>query len=345
MALCAKIAKEKAEQVRRKLAAKGLIDNGYFPARDKEFVYFALVPAAKKTDVKRLGAKAAQKELAMRGAPPKSLQDALSGKLPAGALEKVVRAFDIIGDIAVLEIPPSIGKYENEIAAAVLAVHHNVKVVAKKLSGMQGTFRVRELQVIGGESRTEATYRESGALFRLDIGKVYFSPRLGTERLRIAKLVRKKERILVLFAGVGPFPIIISKRHPDAEIVAIELNPDAVSYMKENIALNKCENITPVLGDVREIVPARYVGWADRVLMPLPRDAEKFLDVALAGAKKGAAIHLYTFAKQAGPYEKAEERIAEECKKAGRKCRITARRVVRPFAPHVVQAVVDFRAL
>ncbi|RLG33342.1 hypothetical protein DRN97_05275 [Methanosarcinales archaeon] len=46
-----------------------------------------------------------------------------------------------------------------------------------------------------------------------------------------------------MFAGVGSFSIQIVKRAPQSHITAIDINPDAVRYLRENIKLNGvCSN-------------------------------------------------------------------------------------------------------
>lgn len=166
-------------------------------------------------------------------------------------------------------------------------VHRNVKSVFKKLGPMEGVYRTRKLKFLAGERRTVTEYRENNCRFRLDVSKVYFTPRLSFERRRIAEQVKPGEHILALFAGVGPFPIVIAKVQPHVKIHAVELNPDAFKYMQENTRLNRMQEIiTPLLGDVKEIVPAKFVNSADRILMPLPKGAEKFLGEAFLAAKR-----------------------------------------------------------
>ncbi len=270
---------------------------------------------------------------------PKSVEEALALILPKDELAKVVNSFDIIGDIAMLEIPESLVSKEEEIAKAVCIVHRNVKVVAKKEGPMEGAFRTRKMSVIYGEKRTETIYVESGAKMKIDIAKVYFSPRLSFERKRIEKLVKDGENILALFAGVGPFPLVIAKKKK-CNIVAIELNPEGVRYMRINAKLNKAK-MEIIEGDVNAIVPEKYAGFADRVIMPLPKDAEEFLQAAYVGSRDRAIIHFYTFADIARPFEEAHEKIYRHLDKS--KVEIAGERIVRPFSPRQVQVVVDLR--
>lgn len=269
-----------------------------------------------------------------------SMADALKGILSKNEMQMLVNSFDIIGDIAIVEIPQALEKKEREIAKALVKVHKIVRVVAKKQGIMEGEYRTRKLKIIFGENRTETLYIENGVRMMLDIAKVYFSPRLSFERRRIAFQVKEGEKILALFAGVGPFPLAIAQKKK-CKIIAIELNPIAVKYLKKNTELNKLSDIHAICGDVRKIVPCDYPNYADRILMPLPKGAEEFLDIAYKGAKNNAIVHFYTFVNAKNPFGEAEEKIFS---KLGReKVEIIARRIVRPFSPAFVQAVIDFK--
>jgi tRNA (guanine37-N1)-methyltransferase len=331
---CVKIEKEKAQKVKDELIDTGLLDRGYKPDSSSEFVFF---PVKGKMD----GCALFEKKLKKINRKPNSLTEALAGVLKPDEIGAVVTSFDVLGELAIVEIPGGLVKKRKEIGEAVMEVHKNVRTVAAKMGPMEGKFRVRKLEVIAGKKKTETVYRESGCSFLLDPAKVYFSPRLSFERERIAGLIKPGERVLVMFAGVGPFAVVASKRNPLAEISAIELNPAAFEYMVKNIKLNRLEGrVNPVFGDVREVVPVLFEGWADRVLMPLPKGAEEFLDVALEAAKKGAVIHVYCFARVGEEKKKANE-IARRIGELGRKARLLNFRTVRPFAPHVDQIAVD----
>ena len=346
MVLCIKVPRKNAEKVHEILSNANAFDKNYATVRENEFVYFALKRECELPSFAKLGTKLVQMPLVQRHTHPNSIYDALVEKFSEEELQQLVSSFDILGDIAVIEVPEELVKKEKLIADAILKVHGNVKVVAKKAGATNGEFRIRPVTVLAGEKRTTTLYRENGCEFELDINSVYFSSRLGTERKRIATLAKNNENVLVLFAGVGPFAVVIAKQKPDAKITAIELNPQAYEYMKKNIARNKCKNIKAVLGDVRKILAdAKFSKSADRVVMPLPKDAPKFLDVVFPVCKKGAIVHLYAFDLSKKPFEETEKILLQEAKKAGRKVEIVNRRIVRPYSPSTVQVVVDFKVL
>jgi len=331
-----RVPKKKGEGMRRMLSSSGILDEGYFPSHDEKYVYLPVkksVPRYKLVEVE-----------ARRREVRKSFREMLS-EIVGGEAEGIFSSYDIVGDIAVLEIPDELRAKEKEIADALLRTNPNLKAVLRKESGMEGEYRVRRFSFLAGEKRTEATYVEHGVSMRLDLAKVYFSPRLSHERGRIAEKVKPGETILVMFAGVGPFALVVAKKQKDAKVYGIELNPDAVRYFEENVKLNGMEGrVEAILGDVRKVVPERFVGVADRVLMPLPKSAEDFLDVALLAAKRGGVIHFYTFVNRAEGKEAAEKKVFEAGRRAGRKIQILESREVRPFSPSTVQIVVDFRA-
>jgi tRNA (guanine37-N1)-methyltransferase len=333
-----KVPREKGESVRKSLVQRGLFSKDYPILQEEGFILFPLSRFES-----GLGFDLVQRDAERLEEEDQSLKDALKGVLTQAEAESLTTAFDIIGDIAIIEIPASLEPKEKAIGAALLKVHKTIKTVLKKLSPMEGEFRVRRVACIAGEDRTTTLYKESGAVMELDVAKVYFSVRLSHERTRIASLVSPNEKILALFAGVGPFPLVIARTHKDAEIIAIELNPDAVASMGKNIKRNKAKNVKAVLGDARIVVLRDYRNFADRVLMPLPKDAHDFLDVAFAGVKDGGIVHFYTFADINDPFKDALSKAEKAAKESKVLIEVAGERIVRPYSPATVQVVLDLR--
>jgi tRNA (guanine37-N1)-methyltransferase len=327
---CLKVEKKNAEKERQALVAKGLLNLEYSPKSDDKFVYFPLVKIIKG---------AIKSEFKSHENKPITLEEALNKmKLPAA---KITKSFDIFGDIALIEIPEDMEKIEKKIAKAVMQVHPSIKVVAKKTGPISGEYRVRKLKVIAGEKRTHTFHKESGCVFHVDVARSYYSPRLSFERLRISSLVKPGEKVFVPFAGVGPFAIIIAKQHPDVEVYANELNPDAFKSMEENIRINKVPNVKAYPGNAKEFAK-KFKGMADRITMPLPMSSREFLDSAFLLANKGCIVHFYIFEKSE---EDAVEIVKDYASKIKRKIKIISTRIARPYAPDIVEAVVDFQIL
>jgi len=239
----------------------------------------------------------------------KRLMDRIAEKIGIKGQVKPIKSFDVIGDIAIIKIPDELLDYKQRIAEELLKELKNVRVVFRQASEVSGIYRIRKLEWLAGEKRTLTVYKEHGCRFLVDVDKVYFSPRLSTERLRIASLVRDGETIINMFAGVGPYSIIIAKKKPNVFIYSIDLNPIAVKLHVENCKLNKVDDrIKVILGDAREILKKELVGVADRILMPLPEIALDSLDSALSGLKRKGVIHVYIHV----PYEKREVEALEK---------------------------------
>jgi tRNA (guanine37-N1)-methyltransferase len=276
-----------------------------------------------------------------------SLKQALQGKLSKKELEKLRASFDIVGDIAIIEIAKGLAKKEKIIANELLKTNSSIKTVAKKVGGHIGKYRVQPLKIIAGPKKTEAEVRESGVRMLVDVAKCYFSPRLGHERLRIAKQIKKGEEVLVMFSGVAPYQLVFAKHSPAKIIYGVELNPVAHKYALKNVLLNNFGNkIVLFKGDAKKIVPqlAKSGKKFDRIVMPLPKSGENFLSAALKAAKKGATIHFYSFLPE-GKFSEAEEKITKACSSSKRKCKIL--RIVKAGqqGPRMWRICADFRVL
>lgn len=275
----------------------------------------------------------------------RGVKEQLRGVIPDSLLDLVPRSFDVIGSkqeaVAIIEVPEEIRDYEEAIAHAVMRVQKNVASVLSKESGRAGEFRIREMRLIAGDPDTEVLHRESGCAFRLDPKTVYFSPRESQERGRIAEGTADGEEVLVMFSGVGPLPIRIAKHRPDVRATAIELNPYAHNYCVENIHLNRVgDRIEAVLGDVREVAGSLDRQY-DRILMPLPKGAHMFLDVAVPLLREGGVLHFYHWAPSEDMYGEAEELVKAAFREEGREAVVTDRVRVSQYSPRYWKVRID----
>lgn len=255
-----------------------------------------------------------------------NLKMALESRLTEKELRMLRTSFDAIGSIAVLDIPEGLEKKEKIIAEVVLALNKNVKTVCKKSGARSGPYRLRKYKRILGDG-FKTMHKESGCQFKVDIRKAYFSPRESTERLRIACQIKPKEKILVLFSGIGPFGIVMAKKQPNSRVDMVEINPSACKYAEENIRVNKVGGrVTNYCGDIRKI--HKSLGKYDRIIMPLPETAYKFLDIAIQHCKKGGIIYLYSIIGKNG--NQIEKEIGKQ-----KQFKIINRRKVLPYAPGV----------
>jgi tRNA (guanine37-N1)-methyltransferase len=274
------------------------------------------------------------------------LRKALCRAFTRSELDALSNSYDVIGDIAVIRANPALKGKVKHVANAILTVNKSVRTVLNQTSPIDGEFRLRRLEVIAGEENTVTVYKEHGCVFKVDLTKAYFSPRLSYERKRVADLVVSGEVVVNMFAGVGCFSVIIAKHSNVNTVYSIDINPDAVRFMTENIALNGLEGqIVPIEGDAREVLEGKLTNVADRVLMPLPEKAADYLDVALrALTRQNGVIHYYDFVhagKSENPCALAVARVKERMLSFDRTYRFDAVRVVRTTGPRWYQVVVD----
>jgi len=271
----------------------------------------------------------------------KMLKQALKSVLSETEINEVFSSFDIIGDIVIIKIPDSMSAKKQLIADAILSKVKPVKSVFMQSSPVQGDFRVRGVEYIAGENRTLTIYKEHNCRFKVDVSKVYFSPRLSTERERIAALVNDGEVIVNMFAGICTFSIIIAKKHK-CKIYSIDINPDAYSLCAENVKLNKVtESVVPMLGNAKEIIMKELKGKADRVLMPLPERAKEYLEYAVMALKEKGMIHYFTHV-HSDSRKYALDVCGEELANVMKvKYEMKGARIVREVGPRFYQVVAD----
>lgn len=270
------------------------------------------------------------------------LKEALEDELTEEEMDYLVKSFEVIGDVAVIEVPEELEHRKKLIGEKLMELNNHVNTVLREVSGRKGEFRTRDYELIAGEEGTETMHKEHGCRFKLDPRKVYFSEREGKERERIADKVEDGETIMVMFAGVGPFPIVMARKKDVERVYAVELNPKAYRYLEENVSLNKVEDtVEPIEGDVRDVCPD-YFGECDRVLMPLPKDSESFLELAVNCLKdRGGTIHYYSWGEEGKLYEEAEEQITEAAERSDMGVEFADRRKVLPYAPRKWKICLD----
>jgi len=343
-----KIYGEKAIAIAKKL---GLLDRDLMVQRDQDYLHIPLIREPQKSDLKELETnlpkfEVLKHEFLKRVERPPELVDLLSGKLPPHLLASLPKAIDFVGDIAVVEIPPELKEYKAIVGKAILATHKRLSTVLAKSSAVGGEYRVRAFETIAGVDKTKTVHREYGCVFHVDLTKAYFSPRLSYEHSRVSSLVDEDETVLDMFAGVGPFSVLIAKKHRKVHVYAIDKNPEAIQLLKKNIVANRVEaKITPILGEAKQIVAERLKGLADRVIMNLPEKAIEYVDAACEALKpEGGIIHYYEFTSATEPLETAKTRLAEAVKQTNRKLdEVLHSRIVRGTAPFTWQVVVDAR--
>lgn len=274
------------------------------------------------------------------------LPSILAKELEPRELRLLYKSYDIVGDIAIIRISKDLRHKIELIAQAIMQTHKHVKTVLCQSSPVSGSFRLRKLEWIIGEKKTETIHKEFGCFFKVDLEKCYFSPRLSFERMRIAKQVRPGEVVVNMFAGVGCYSILIAKYTKGVKVYSIDLNPEAIHYMTENIRLNNVQKrVVEMQGDAKSVIQQTLRKKADRVLMPLPEIAYEYINYALLALKStGGWIHYYDFEharKPETPLEKTKAKILDKLCGLKVSFDISSCRIVRMIGPNWYQTVID----
>lgn len=337
----AKITKEKAESLKHFLHIHHLLSAQTHVCSDADFVYFPLVAASPLIRKQFPTVAFVRKNVVVneRITHYHQLLTSLSRKEQA----LLPSSYDLLGTIAIIEIPVELVKRQTMIAKALMRANSRIKTVLKKKSVFGGKYRTRKYTHLAGIRTKVAEYRENGCVLMLDVEKVYFSPRLSEERQRIFRQVKQGEDILVLFSGCGPYTVVLSKNTNARKIVGVELNPVAHRYALQNVEKNHCANVTCLKQDASILLrdpKTKKILQFDRILMPLPKSADDFLDTALHYCKNGTILHFYDFQKE-GEFDLASDKIIAKAKTY--KLRVQILRIVRcgQYGPQIYRICVD----
>ncbi|HXX88071.1 MAG TPA: class I SAM-dependent methyltransferase family protein [Candidatus Acidoferrum sp.] len=276
----------------------------------------------------------------------RDLRSQLSGVISPEEIKQIYNSYDIVGDIAIIRATEVSTKYCGDIAKAIMNFHHNVKTVLVQTSPIRQGFRTRELRHVAGESKTVTTHVESGCKFSVDVSNCYFSPRLSCERMRVAKQVTAGETVVNMFAGVGCFSLLIAKYSNASRVFSIDINPVALEHMQKNIRVNRAyRRVIPLFGDAKDVIEARLLHVAERVLMPLPGKAFEYLSYALlALSEQRGWIHYYDFEhakKTEDAVEKVRMKVVKKLADLNVAFEIPFGHVVRSTGPNWSQVVLD----
>ncbi len=311
-----KVPKKEAEWFRKHY--RELILTEYKPKKEDNFIIFPVKEAVKNY-------KTIETKFEVRPKKPKSVFEDTNAE---------IQSFDIIGDVLILQLKGS--EDVSKLIENMRKLHPNIKTICTRAGTIEDEFRTLPIKILWGNG-TETVHTEYGIKIKLDISKVYFTPRLAEERKRIADMVKSGEKVAVFFAGVGPYALMIA-RSKNVEIWAIEKNPYAYEYLCENIELNKLKGkIYPFLGDVKEIVPKLDVKF-DRIIMPLPRKAHEFLYLIPRCSHRGTVVHYYRIAEQ-------PELVIKELKEKLLNIKILGWRKTGSVSPKEKRWVVDFEVI
>jgi tRNA (guanine37-N1)-methyltransferase len=269
-----------------------------------------------------------------------------------------MKSYDLMGNIALVRFSETFkSRDKKKFAEKILKEQKGIKTVLEKVGKIKGRLRKMSTKFIAGEDTKEVLYRENGCSFRFNIDKTYFSSRLSNERKEIADLIKKDETVLVMFAGVAPFSIVIAKNSKAKKVYSNELNREANKYAELNIGMNKLKGKVELLnGDIKLIAKKIASGKIlagekisipktfDVIVMPRPQLKDSFLKEAFSLSKKGTRIYYYDFVK-IDEIDSIVEKIKEEASRVKKKVKILKVKKAGELSPSKVRLRVDFQVI
>jgi tRNA (guanine37-N1)-methyltransferase len=315
------VPRERAESVRRDLLDRGLLLKQLRISREGDDI---LLPTRERLD---LGFPTREGEFVEGFVAIRSYKDVVD--VPPTARRSLPSSFDVIGDLAVIKIPEELRPHCKAIGDAIRRWNPSIGAVLED-RGVKGEHRIREIDVIAGEPRTTTVHTEHGLRYQVDLRQAYFSPRLASERKRIADLTAEGEIVADPFAGVGPYSILIAKRRRPREVHASDANPTAVKFLRANVAANRAEHVTVREGDARSIL--RRIAPVDRVILDLPHSAMKYFGSALEALGPRGTVHLYEILGAAEETARRKEVLSVAGKTGFRVMNVSPRHV-RAYSP------------
>ncbi len=331
---------EKGEEIREKAISEGFLDTGRRIRKiQNEEGIFLEIPVNESAEEKIGDYPVIEQEEPEILEKNKSLKEYLKDSLPKTELELVPSGWQILGDIIIVSIPASLNEKKLLIASALLSMYPKCRSVVRDF-GIGGQFRQPERELLLG-SVTETIHKEHGCFFKQDVTKVMYSKGNLEERKRMSKL-GKGETVVDMFAGIGYFSIPMAVHSRPKKISSIEINPESFAYLKENIQLNRVEDIiTPICGDCSDFA---LEGTADRVLMGYVGTTHHYLEPAIKALKpKGGILHYHETVPEKLAEARPQERIKRAALALGRKVEILETRRIKKYSPGVLHVVVDVK--
>jgi tRNA (guanine37-N1)-methyltransferase len=261
---------------------------------------------------------------------------------------KLHRSFNVLGNIAVVNFSDGTKLLDKKKFAEEIMKNNNIiKTVLEKSGRFSGRLRKMETKHLAGEKNKEVLYKENNCSFRFNIDTTYFSPRLSNERKEVSSFIKKDSSVLVMFAGVAPFSIVVARNSNPKEVYSNEINREANKYAELNAELNGVKNkLKFVNGDIKRVALKLkdQNKKFDFILMPRPNLKESFLEQAFMLSKKGTKIYYYDFCKVDETNE-IVDKIKNQAKIFNKKVKILNVKSAGETAPYKIRVRVDFEVL
>jgi len=329
------VPKDEADGIKDRLNRRRQLDLGWRPGRNGDMV---LLPLEGRNPFPEY--EVVETELLPQDrhrSPQERIAEML--EIPEGLKSMLPAKYERLGHVLVLRLPEPLLPFRREVAEAYAKVLKARTVLAER-GVIREVERRPDMEVLYG-TETVTTVHESGIRYRLDPTKVMFSSGNFDEKLRMASLDCRGETVVDMFAGIGYFTLPLAAKAGADRVIACEINPEAVRFLRENVELNRVgDRVSIFEGDNRDL-PGE--GFADRVVMGYVNVTWQFLPKAFSLVRKGGVVHY----QDTCSIDSIPDRLIEKVRvgSGGRPFEIIGVREIKAYAPSISHMVVDVRAL
>ena len=276
----------------------------------------------------------------------------VAARLPHWMRPHLPRKWVQLGRVLLLRLPHVLEDERQPVAAAYATLPGVEAVMRRPRIG--GELRQPQLPQLLLGSSAETEVREHGLRYRLDLQRVMWAPgnvgwRAGPRGpAAVAALYAHPgpRAVLDCFAGVGYFALQFARHWPAAQVLAIEKNPVAAEYLRQNVVLNGLANVEVIESDCRDVTRE-----ADIVHLGYISDSARFLPYADSQLRDGGAIILHDAfrradygVRQSRDWAAVPDRLRRELEQAAPGLRVTQVARVKEYGPATAHLAIRLEA-
>lgn len=170
-------------------------------------------------------------------------QEGLSALTNPPLLSKLPRSYKRVGHVALVNLDTTLLPWKHEVGEALLAVvSRSIRTVARFIQPIHGQIRTPSVEWLAGDPSFATVHKEHGTLYALDAQKLMFSAGNHFERHRVSEFVSQLPMsipvVLDMFACVGNLSLAMAVQNPRTQVIALELNPEAINLLRKSVELN-----------------------------------------------------------------------------------------------------------
>ena len=184
---------------------------------------------------------------------------------------------------------------------------------------------------------------QNGITCRWNPLKTMFCPGNISEKLRLARLSMRGERVLDLFAGIGYWTLPALVHCGVEHVTAVDWNPESIKYLKINLQLNRVsDRCTVIEGDCTK---QAFKPVFDRVILGLLPSSQCAWKIAFSALKNGHTptfLHIHENVKE-GEEEEVKRLIIDTLPSENVAIQSVTR--VKSYAPRIWHCVFDVKVI